>query len=332
MWRDTGVRMRRRALGGALGVALGVALCAVVPTAQAQPAEYDPSVLGKLRDGRLQEISPSSRGRIDLLAIVRAFGDANCVLDVQSRARVPELIRNATAGIRSEDAATLAQLQYHPTYGRTQVMLSQHGCDGPVVRQVATNLVRGLENPPQMPPARLLRQDVVHWAQAGFTIYGLSAAQRAALERELDDTQVLQCSYRNTDPGVNSQLQVTVRTVWHRSAPARAGAWSGVHGHPMVNMGTLALDACPDTEQAFEAARDAAQNAAGRRPSHAAGGDSRSARAGAPGRPSIGCRNAQSQLAAVEAHGRSRPDDRTADWADRVEELRDAVRQKCGGG
>lgn len=326
-------------------------LCAVLPmlssTAHAQPTEHDPSVLAKLRDGRLQEISPSSRGRVDLLAVIQGIGNAGCRFDVQSPLGVAELMQRATIGIRSEDAPSLVLLRGHPTYARTQVMIAQHGCDGQVVRQVATNLVRWLENPPVMPPARLLRAQLAHWSQAGFEVHRLAPMQRAALERALDATQVMVCTYRNVDPANNTFTQAVTRVAWHRAAPEGAGAWTTTWGHPLGNMGTLALEACPDTEQDFDAARDAA-GAAAQRPARGRGGSARGSAGGpadgsATGAPAGGsqgggnsrqafrCRMAQDQLASVEEHGRRRPEDRTADWTSRVEELRDTVRQRCGG-
>ncbi len=114
MWRE---RNAARALAC---IAASWALTAITPsTTQAQPTEHDPSVLAKLRDGRLQEISPSSRGRVDLVAVIQGLRDAECRLDVQSRRSVTDLLQLAMSGIRSEDAPSLVLLRQHPTYART---------------------------------------------------------------------------------------------------------------------------------------------------------------------------------------------------------------------
>lgn len=347
MWRE---RNAARALAC---IAASWALTAITPsTTQAQPTEHDPSVLAKLRDGRLQEISPSSRGRVDLVAVIQGLRDAECRLDVQSRRSVTDLLQLAMSGIRSEDAPSLVLLRQHPTYARTGVMIMQHGCDGPVVRQVAANLVRWLENPPVEAKASLLREELVHWTQAGFALHQLDPSQRAALERTLGPTQVMRCHYRNVDVANNTFTHSVMRVAWHRGAPEGVAVWATTYGHPLGNMGPLALEACPDSEQAFDAARDAAARRsarAGAGPAGAAPAGGGSAGAGTAGAGSMGagqtaarpgrdetrqalrCRMAQGQLASVEDHGRRRPEDRTADWASRVEELREAARQKCAG-
>lgn len=342
MWR------KRNAARALAGIAASCALTVNAPsTTQAQPTEHDPSVLAKLRDGRLQEISPSSRGRVDLVAVIQGLRDAECRLDVQSRRSVTDLLQLAMSGVRSEDAPSLVLLRQHPTYARTGVMIMQHGCDGPVVRQVAANLVRWVENPPVEAKASLLREELVHWTQAGFALHQLDPSQRGALERTLGPTQVMRCHYRNVDVANNTFTHSAMRVAWHRAAPEGVAAWATTYGHPLGNMGPLALEACPDSEQAFDAARDAAARRPARAGAGPAGGDpagAGSAGAGPMGagqtaarpgrdeaRQALRCRMAQGQLASVEDHGRRRPEDRTADWASRVEELREAARQKCAG-
>jgi hypothetical protein len=221
---------------------------------QAQPQEHDPSLLGKLRDGRFEQVSMGPPGRIDLAAVVQALGDSGCRFDLQSPTPFPVLLQRLLQGV---DGWSVVLIRAHPMYARTVTMLAD-GCESPTARAVAANTVRLLERPLPIPQDELRRHEVALWHGVYLETYRLTAAQQAQLRAELEGQEVLVCWYRNNDPATNEFVKEVRRLSWYRSAPMRAAAWSRTQAqptpHPLARLGTRSLVDCPPNLRAFETA------------------------------------------------------------------------------
>lgn len=114
--------------------------------------EADPQLVHKLAAGQIQELDFSDAGRRDMLAVVKAFTDANCTYRPQKNdppgaadfaSIMGHLMPRTTEGM-----LLLPLLVTHPAYLRTATFIGVNGCvaDGP--QTILRTLIRALRNPP----------------------------------------------------------------------------------------------------------------------------------------------------------------------------------------
>lgn len=269
--------MKPRSIRCLSAVALALALVGVAaPRAQTGGVpEADPQLVHKLAAGQTQGLDFSEAGRRDMLAVVKAFTDANCTYRLQRddppgvsdfASLMGHLMPRTTEGM-----LLLPLLFTHPAYLRTATFVGVQGCDAAGPQTILRTLIRALRNAPApvtaapTPPRPRYENaepssanHVLHSQRIGPWWKATGAFNPGGrFEQMLAETRVLSCDYRSpTEPHPEG------RYAWFDPPPTALVELRRLgRGHPVGEIGPLRLDSCPKSLGEFDQAQQSANRA-----------------------------------------------------------------------
>jgi hypothetical protein len=242
-------------------------------------AQHDVTILDKLDRGDFSKISDQHASRVDQLAVVNAFGKANCSAKNTSAADSSYLVthlasygeggsdldnqHDPAALLSSSDLATM----FNPVFQATVAQISAQGCSSPRIQRIGRNLIKLLIDRMSAKPvpadaplsaSRLDKQTVVLFDQSDGFPYevfeaGDSQVQDKILKQFRDlnasGARLVQCQYKGPG-GYSSYL------FWYKSvAIGRASLLQLSPKHPLSWLGDVAVENCPADEQSAVALR-----------------------------------------------------------------------------
>lgn len=240
---------------------------------RAQPGagvpEADPQLLGKLAAGQTQGLDFSEAGRRDMLAVVKAFIDADCSYrqrpgDPPGAADFASLMGQLMP-TSLEATLVLPFLVAHPAYLRTATLVGVQGCDSAAAQGVLRTLLRALRAAPARQPAAPTPQRPRFEPQEPSSAQHTLNSQRinpwwkatgafnpgGRFEQILAETRVLSCDYRS-----QSAPHPEGRYAWFDAPPAALAELRRLgRGHPVAEIGPLRLDNCPKALSDFDQAK-----------------------------------------------------------------------------
>lgn len=261
-------RLRMAAAVAALGLA-GIA----APKAQTVGVpEADPQLVSKLANGQTQGLDFSDAGRRDMLAVLKAFSDANCTYSPQRgdppgasdfASLMGHLMPRTTEGM-----LLLPLLVAHPAYLRTATFIGVQGCGAAGPQTVLRTLVRAMRNAPApvtaapTPPVKRYDNEepsssshVLHFQRIDPWWKATGAFNPGGrFEQMLAETRVLICDYRSPiAPHPES------RYAWFDPPPTALVELRRLgRGHPVGEIGPLRLHSCPKSLGEFDQAQQSA--------------------------------------------------------------------------
>jgi hypothetical protein len=253
---------------GLIGVAAPKAQTGGVP-------EADPQVVSKLAAGQTHGLDFSDAGRRDMLAIVKAFTDANCTYRPQKNdppgASDYASIMGHLMPRTTEGMLLIPLLVTHPAYLRTATFIGIQGCGAAGPQTIMRTLIRALRDAPAPvtaappPPPRTYDKaepssasHVLHFQRIGPWWKATGAFNPGGrFEQLLAETRVLSCDYRSpTAPHPEG------RYAWFDPPPTALVELRRLgRGHPVGEIGPLRLDSCPKSLGEFDQAQQSANRA-----------------------------------------------------------------------
>jgi hypothetical protein len=258
-----------------LAAALGLIGFAVPKAQTAGVPEADPQLVHKLSTGQTQGLDFSDGGRRDMLAIVKAFSDANCTYRPQ-KDDPPGAYDFASIMVHlmprtTEGTLLLPLLVAHPAYLRTATFIGVQGCGAAGPQTILRTLIRALRDAPApvaaAPTPPRPRYDNAEPSSAGHVLNSQRIGPwwkatgafnpGGRFEQMLAETRVLSCDYRSpVAPHPEG------RYAWFDPPPTALVELRRLgRGHPVGEIGPLRLDNCPQSLSEFDKAQQAASRA-----------------------------------------------------------------------
>ena len=213
------------------------------------PFPYDPELLDKLYEGRLEEIGPN---RLDLVAVAKAFQRAGAI----------ELGRELISGITVDGLTTV---QMHPNYWMTAGILdATGGLEGNWGKTTSANLMRVLRDRTEGKfssntgdtgkaawPLKMRLVVTVDDSDFKKPMQNLNDTERAAVEKQIKElaakgAKVYLADYG--DPYARSNYNDVHLAFWYGDVPIlRRDLLAVSEAHPLANLGNIAVTDVPQT-------------------------------------------------------------------------------------